>query len=293
MILFSLFVKLSCDSRFQRAFTAWGCAFKEITFEVKSDYTIQCIDLNKFVRGCHPLVKVEEDKELKVKNYATIDIETCWYENNNIKVYLPYAIGVYYMGKYKSFYVTNYSSVSGSMYGNAINMVSDLYKYIKENKIKILYAHNGGKFDYKILLSLGNLRLVNDNTKLNSEAIITKSMIKGITIYSLNIKYKNHIFTLKDSYLLLGRSLSELCKAFNISSNNIKGYLPHEWITLSKLEYVGDKPDIKYFENISAEEYENISNVYNFKKECNKYLERDCISLYEILYSFQNTIYMI
>lgn len=39
---------------------------------------------------------------------------------------------------------------------------------IIKTKVKIYYAHNGGRFDYKILLSVGNLRLVNDNTKMNS-----------------------------------------------------------------------------------------------------------------------------
>lgn len=100
----------------------------ELIFEVYEDYNIKCVDCSRFVRGCHQLVKVEKDEELKVKSFATIDIETCWYEDENIKIYIPYAIGIYNMGKYKSFYVTNYSSKSGSIYDNAINMVEDLYK---------------------------------------------------------------------------------------------------------------------------------------------------------------------
>jgi hypothetical protein len=43
-----------------------------------------------------------------------------------------------------------------------------------------------------------------------------------------------------------------------------------------KLYYIGKKPDIHYFDNITKEEYEKIDSLWVAKDETVKYLKRDC-----------------
>ena len=52
------------------------------------------------------------------------------------------------------------------------------------------------------------------------------------------------------------------------------------------LNYIGNKPDIKYFSlnNISLDDYNQInSSNWNLKEECLKYLEKDVLGLLEVL----------
>lgn len=73
----------------------------------------------------------------------------------------------------------------------------------------------------------------------------------------------------------------------------MKGKFPHSFINQKNLNYVGNKPDIKHYNNISKAEYENIpcsegEKNWNIKTELLKYLESDLIGLYKLIELYHN-----
>jgi len=61
---------------------------------------------------------------------------------------------------------------------------------------------------------------------------------------------------------------------------------------MDTLEYHGIKPDIKYYDNINIDEYNNIKNHnFNLKEELKLYLLHDIKSLYQVFNEFNNIIY--
>jgi hypothetical protein len=143
-----------------------------------------------------------------------------------------------------------------------------------------LYAHNGGKFDSIILFDLF--------IDLKDEDVIIQPMFHDNSIYKLIIKYKNKTIEIRDSYPLLAGSLSDLYKSYGFSDK--KGNFPHKFINRTTINHVGDKPDIKYFENISVEEYENIPKIFDTKKMLLNYLIEDCKGLYNVIKTFREEI---
>ena len=100
----------------------------------------------------------------------------------------------------------------------------------------------------------------------------------------------------RDSYLLLPSSLRKLAKSFNVIN---KSYFPFKFVNNSDniLNYVGPIPSIDMFDNISMEDYSKLSqsfgapNNWNLKSECIKYCENDCITLHQIISSFNALIF--
>jgi len=148
----------------------------------------------------------------------------------------------------------------------------------KYNNYKI-YFHNFSKFDgyflVKYLAKIGNC-----------DPIIHKGRI-----ISLNFNYNDINITFKDSYLLLPSSLRKLGKSFNVET--LKGIFPYG---LSNINYNGEVPEFKYFNNINIDEYNKykdsfINKTWSFKVESKKYCELDCISLFQILTKFNKLIF--
>ena len=87
-----------------------------------------------------------------------------------------------------------------------------------------------------------------------------------------------------DSLNLFNTSLKKLLISFNCDTR--KGVFPHLFVEEEKLNYIGNKPDIKYYSlsNISLDDYNQInSSNWNLKEECLKYLEKDVLGLLEVL----------
>jgi hypothetical protein len=87
-----------------------------------------------------------------------------------------------------------------------------------------------------------------------------------------------------DSLNLLKTSLKNLLISFNCETS--KGEFPHLFVEENNLNYIGNKPDIKYYSlsNISLDEYNKInSSNWNLKEECLNYLEKDILGLLEVL----------
>jgi hypothetical protein len=94
---------------------------------------------------------------------------------------------------------------------------------------------------------------------------------------------------LKDSIKIIPTSLEKLLKSFNCNIH--KGLFPHKFISENNLNYIGAKPDIKYYlddgahkiNEVTEIEYGVIPDVINIKVECLNYLEKDVLGLLEAM----------
>jgi hypothetical protein len=108
-----------------------------------------------------------------------------------------------------------------------------------------VYIHNMSNFDaiflLKILVKLGNCKPIIHNREL----------------ISIGLKFKDYNITFKDSYKLIIGALRKLAKVFGVDTQ--KSIFPHKFVNKNNLNYIGKVPDIKYFDNITLDEY----NKYN------------------------------
>ena len=243
--------------------------------------------LKKIIKPTSPIKKVR--KELKLTNkFITMDLETI---NINGKLY-PYLL-------------CWYDGINTKSYYNNINrdddiiileekilriiklMVNDIC--IKQYKGYKIYLHNLSKFDGFFLIKY--LAII---------GIVDPIIHKG-KIISINFNLNSNKITFMDSYLMLPSSLKKLSESFKIS--NPKGIFP---VLFNNVNYIGEVPHIKYFNNLTDKEYNNYKNNFsclseatskgnnsswNFKMESIKYCELDCISLFQILSKFNQLIF--
>jgi hypothetical protein len=133
-------------------------------------------------------------------------------------------------------------------------MILDCFKDIlirKYNRSNI-YIHNLANFDIifllKYLVKLG----------------VVHPIIHNGRIISINLNYgkdNEYQIQFKDSYLILLNSLMKLCKSFKVK--NPKSIFPHLFVNENNLNYVGPVPDLKYFKNISEEDYLEYCTQFN------------------------------
>lgn len=89
---------------------------------------------------------------------------------------------------------------------------------------------------------------------------------------------------------MLKNSLSNL--AINFEVDTLKFIFPHQFARKNTLFYKGITPDIKYYKDISLENYNNIySKDWSFKVECIKCLKADLVSLYQVLAKVNKQIF--
>jgi hypothetical protein len=165
------------------------------------------------------------------------------------------------------------------------------------------YTHNFGKYDSVFLMKI----LKEANIALGYEHYITKELDRGGKMLKLVIKVKRSIsdrkikkigarkdpgyntITIVDSLNLLSQSLADLCKSFEVEVT--KGYFPYSFVKSNTLHYVGNTPDIKYWEKISLEEYNKLlKSDWSLKEECLKYLDKDLSSLVLIMNKFSEYV---
>ena len=219
---------------------------------------------------------IEQTKKSRnlINNFLTLDIET--YVKNEILT--PYCISIYDGKNINNFYLSDYKNVD--------NMILTALKSIMIRKYDgyNIYMHNMAKFDiiflFKYLLKLGLVHPIIHNNRIISIDFN----------YGPNNKYQ---IKFRDSLLLLLNSLDKLSKSFSVK--NPKIMFPIFFVNENNLDYIGEVPDIKFFKNIDLKSYKNyISNyngLWNLKYETIKYCNLDCISLYQILYKFNNMIF--
>nr|YP_009710628.1 DNA polymerase type B [Amanita brunnescens]QFZ98577.1 DNA polymerase type B [Amanita brunnescens] len=247
----------------------------------KKTYTyVKNLDTNKYELKLLTVKKPAKyfyklEKDLKIDNkIITMDIETMIIENKHI----PYLLSWYDGTNIHSYYLTDYENNIELMISKAIR---DLC--IRKYKNYKVYIHNFANFDLMFLLKylakLGKVQPIIHNGKF----ISIKFILNKYTIY------------FKDSYLITHSSIRKLCNSFNLDKDLHKGIFPYIFSKPNNLNYIGQVPDIKYFDKLSLDEYNNYSknfkNNWNFKNEAIKYCNLDCISLYNIMVKFNNIIF--
>jgi len=217
--------------------------------------------------------KTKKSRHL-MNNFITLDIETFVKDN----ILTPYCISIYDGKNINNFYLSDYKNVD--------NMILSALKSIlirKYNGFNI-YMHNMAKFDiiflFKYLLKLGLVHPVIHNNRIISIDFN----------YGPDNKYQ---VKFRDSLLLLLHSLHKLSKSFSVE--NPKIMFPIFFANENNLNYIGEVPNIKYFKDIDLKSYNNyISNfngLWNLRNETIKYCNLDCISLYQILFKFNDMIF--
>jgi len=142
------------------------------------------------------------------------------------------------------------------------------------------YVHNLGRFD-----SVFIMRALTLNDTFN---IIPTW--KDNSILSITIKYLNMKIFLLDSLKLIPGSLENILKSFNCVTQKSK--FPYKAVNKNSLYYKGNKPEKKFYNNISDQDYLTIpENNWDLKLETLKFLKSDVEGLLEALTKFNNNIF--
>lgn len=220
------------------------------------------LKIKKIKRVTSFLTKVKKSI-FKSDKFMTMDLET----RTLYGIMLPYCISIYDGNIVSSFYITDYNN-SDEMLEIAIKSVMRR----KYNQYKI-YLHNFSQFDSIFLLKI--LSNLSDNIK---------PIIRDGSIIDLKLKFNNYILYFRDSYLLLPSSLRKLATNFNVENKSI---FPYNFVNDFNIDlnYEGNIPNYKYFNDITIEEYNEYCNSFLNKKwslkfETIKYCNQDVISLY-------------
>jgi hypothetical protein len=209
----------------------------------------------------------------KISNkFITMDIETFIKDG----FHTPYAISWFDGEKCFSYYLTDFKD-SDSM---IIQAIKDLMVN-KYDNYKV-YIHNLARFDGIFLLRI--LANLSDCTPI----------IHNDKIISIGFTYKDYDITFRDSNQLLTNSLRNLGNSFGVDT--LKSIFPYTFVNENNLNYNSWLPEFKYFDGITKQDYLNYSNkfngsTWNLKNETVKYCEIDCVSLYQIIFKFNELIF--
>nr|YP_010691085.1 DNA polymerase [Phellinus igniarius]WBU93186.1 DNA polymerase [Phellinus igniarius] len=209
-------------------------------------------------------------------------------ETRNINGILePYCVNTYFVDsdgleRSQPFYLTDYNSPN-NMLSAAINSLL----YPKFNGYTV-YLHNFSNFDGIFLIRIFS------ELKVKVKPIIRDGRIINITLkfgynFSQTIKFR-------DSLLLLTGSLADLAKDFEINYN--KGIFPYNFVNNPeiKLNYIGEIPEFKYFEEITLDQYNEYCSTkskhfWDLEFEAKYYCHLDCKILYLVLVKFGKIIF--
>jgi len=197
-----------------------------------------------------PKKKKDTQKEINL-NIGSFDIETYIDSDGKSKVYALGFCTLLENLKPHIFYKDK--NISSSL------LVINCIKEMLQTKYKncIFYTHNFGGFDVLFLLK----ELVEYN-KENNNYFDLKCVFKDSRILKLEVSakisktVKNKIIFI-DSLNLLPESLESLGESFNV--NVVKGVFPYSFVNNDTLYYIGNTPDISYF------------NLRNKKMDLNEY----------------------
>jgi hypothetical protein len=185
--------------------------------------------------------KLSQIKNLNNK-FITLDVETYIKDS----VLIVYCISIYDGKNISSYFLSDFNN-SEELIITALNSIL-IRKYNGYN----VYIHNLAKFDIifllKYLVKLGSVNPVIHNDR----------------IISINFNYgKNNEYQIqfRDSYLLLLNPLAKLCKSFNVE--NPKSIFPYFFVNENNLNYIGEVPDIKYFNKLKLKDYNEYKGLFN------------------------------
>lgn len=235
---------------------------------------------------------------------GTLDLEAYTYGEQN----KAYAIGFYTKDSVKTFYIDSDLN-SDNLIINCINeMLTEKYNGYN------FYVHNWTNYDVYFIF-----RVIVKLSELHPYIYKYKPYYRDGDIIGLDIsrKINKKVYTIhiKDSYNILQNSLANICKTFNTEVK--KSYFPHKFVNKNTLFYKGNKPDKKYYindiskyidDNVynseNEKDYDNRGNIniniYNqipkqnwvVKDTVIKYLEKDLISLYQVIDKLNSKVYI-
>lgn len=131
------------------------------------------------------------------------------------------------------------------------------------------FAHNLGRFD-SIFLIKGAARMDHYTIK----ALWKEDKVLSVTIKNNESKRRIKIL---DSMQFVNGSLRDILVSFNCTIK--KGFFPYSYVNKDNLYYIGNKPDIKYFENITLDAYEQLpENINLIIKEMEDYNNKSVVS---------------
>ena len=245
--------------------------FKKIKYYYDKENNIYNVEN---LLNCNDFPLSSNDKTYDYK-IGTIDFETFGENNFGLGHHQVYAGGWGVKDQTELFYIEENETSE--------QLVNRIFISILNNKNLdgyTFYAHNLGRF-YSIFI-LKSL-ILNDQIKLTP-------IWKDNSILSITIKLNGVKIKLLDSVQLIKGSLDSILKSFNCKIN--KGIFPYNFVNSDNLNYIGNKPDIKYYKNISNYEYLTIpNNNWNLKAETLNYLKSDITGLLEVITKFGKNIY--
>ena len=247
----------------------------------------------KVVNKLQPIKVVKKsitDRNIKI---GTFDLETFIDLDGLAKVY---ALGYYSSieDSPKLYYLSDYPNLDSSEL--LLKCIDDML--VNKYNNYIFYVHNLGHYDIVFMYNI----LLKVNLDKGYEYYILNTTMRDNTIIKLEIKIKVYSMTKENKYRyikisfvdslnLLNSSLDKLTRAFNIDVK--KGNFPHTFVNRNTLNYIGNKPDYIFYQNLNINDYNNIpNNNWDLKSECLKYLHKDIIGLYEVINEFSRFIYI-
>lgn len=215
------------------------------------------------------------------KKFATFDIETYQStEEGKVGWSIPYAVGFYNGRKSYKYYVSNYKNDEEMLVACLTNLITNCNG-------RTVYAHNLAGFDINLIfLTLHEHFTVSDINSIDNRIISLTAALKVEGDSEAQKKIPK--ITFRDSNKLIPGSLKSLGKSYNVEV--VKDIFPYKFVNSDNLQYNGPIPDIKYFNQDpeTINEYNLLSKTrkkYNWslRGETMKYLDKDLISLYQII----------
>nr|Q01529.1 RecName: Full=Probable DNA polymerase [Podospora anserina]CAA43117.2 DNA polymerase [Podospora anserina] len=283
--------------------------------------------INKEIKLKLPIIRLNYKPFTDLNSrIGTFDLETFRDYNSNSAVY---ALGFSTLSMSKTdkktsmYYLTKDGNTSHEIIIKCINeMLSSDYRdhiYFTHNLggYDIIFILHALKLENKIILEnklKGINTIVEDDKKIkvkkkkpisdvnkksqNKDHYEISTILRDDRILKCVIKVKTpsgyNKITFIDSYNILPDKLDNLAKSFGTEIQ--KGLFPYEFVKSNTLNYVGITPSIEYYkinnEVISQELYnELIVPQWDLRKQTLHYLERDLLSLLEIINTYNHYVY--
>lgn len=215
------------------------------------------------------------------QNFGVFDLET-WTDpiiKNNARYTYVYAGGIYIKNKVLDVKYAEKGVISHQIVLDMLDLMFD-----KEYRGYEWYCHNFSKFDSYFFLGAiewHNEQQHDDKCKYKMSVVTRDGFIIKLSV-SKFIKNSWIRINLKDSIPILPYNLRDLAESFDISEK--KGHFPYNFVNENTLFYIGDLPDKKYFNSITDEEYNNLTNSqWSLKEMCIEYTKKDLFVLFDVM----------
>lgn len=221
-------------------------------------------------------------------NIGVIDLET--YIESTTGKGRVYSAGLYSIHNEKpiTFYIDKETMDNSKV---IYDLFDEMFKY-KYKGIK-WYCHNFGDFDSIFIINaLEKYNKYSENKKYEIKFIDRSGSIIKLTVKNVNEKSVNTV-EIRDSLAILPNSLKELCNKYQVEKGKQKGDFPHDFANENTLFYIGNIPDIKYYNyDLKLDTYKTMyKSDWSFKEESLLYLEKDLYGLYEVLKKANNRFF--